>query len=53
MTNTHEFILEAIDDVSYVCSPELETMYKLSPFVWRGADRFELWLRVVNYADDP
>ena len=42
-----------IADVSYVCSPELEGMYKLSPFVWREGERFELLLRVVNYSDTP
>jgi predicted GH43/DUF377 family glycosyl hydrolase len=53
VTNTHDFSLEAIEDVSFVCSPELEGMYKLSPFVWREDDHFELLLRVVNHSDDP
>ena len=50
---THDFVLEAIHPVSYACSSELEGMYKLSPFVWREGDHFELLLRVVNYSDDP
>jgi len=35
-------------EISYGCTPELQDMYKLSPFVWRGNDRFDLLLRVVN-----
>lgn len=37
-----------MDEISYGCAPELQDMYKLSPFVWRENDRFELLLRVVN-----
>jgi predicted GH43/DUF377 family glycosyl hydrolase len=48
---THNFSLESVDEVSYACSQELEGMYKLSPFVWREDDHFELLLRVVNYSD--
>ncbi len=53
MQKTHDFSLERTDGVSYACSLELEGMYKLSPFVWRDDDHFELLLRVVNYSDDP
>ena len=50
---THDFTLEQIESVSYACSSELEGMYKLSPFVWRDIEHFELLLRVVNYSDNP
>lgn len=50
---THGFRLARLDEVTFGCSDELAAMYKLSPFVWRGADRFDLLLRVVNYSDDP
>lgn len=50
---THAFSLENVDTVSYACSSELAGMYKLSPFVWRERDHFELLLRVVNYSDTP
>jgi predicted GH43/DUF377 family glycosyl hydrolase len=50
---THAFSLDALDSVSYACSDELADMYKLSPFVWREDDHFELLLRVVNYSDNP
>ncbi len=50
---THDFTLEGIESVSYACSSDLEGMYKLSPFVWREEDHFEMLLRVVNYSDDP
>jgi predicted GH43/DUF377 family glycosyl hydrolase len=53
MENTHDFRLQATDSVSYIGSAELEGMYKLSPFVWREGDHFELLLRVVNYSDNP
>ena len=53
LEKTHDFSLESIDSVSYACSPELEGMYKLSPFVWREDGHFELLLRVVNYSDNP
>ncbi|MFN2461814.1 MAG: hypothetical protein ABR591_14230 [Candidatus Velthaea sp.] len=53
MEKTHDFTVERLESVSYGCSPELEAMYKLSPFVWREDDRFELLLRVVNYSDNP
>lgn len=48
---THDFTLEQVERVAYACSVELEGMYKLSPFVWREGERFELLLRVVNYSD--
>ncbi len=50
---THDFTLERIEHVAYACSSTLESMYKLSPFVWRDAERFELLLRVVNYSENP
>jgi hypothetical protein len=53
MEKTHDFSLLGMDSVSYGCSPELEGMYKLSPFVWREDDHFELLLRVVNYSEVP
>ncbi|HVA28996.1 MAG TPA: hypothetical protein VNF68_12505, partial [Candidatus Baltobacteraceae bacterium] len=42
-----------LDEVTYMCSDELAAMYKLSPFVWREDDHFELLLRVVNHSDIP
>src|SRR5260221_4403247 len=45
--------LERIDDVTYMTSDQLASMYKLSPFVWRENDAYSLLLRVVNYSDDP
>lgn len=45
---THGFRLQASDEIGYSCAPELEDMYKLSPFVWRENDRFQMLLRVVN-----
>ncbi|HEY0798488.1 MAG TPA: hypothetical protein VGD50_05020 [Candidatus Baltobacteraceae bacterium] len=53
MEQTHHFSLERVESVSYACSTELAAMYKLSPFVWRENDHFELLLRVVNYSDNP
>jgi predicted GH43/DUF377 family glycosyl hydrolase len=53
MENTHEFRLQTTDSVSFICSAELQGMYKLSPFVWREGNYFELLLRVVNYSDNP
>jgi predicted GH43/DUF377 family glycosyl hydrolase len=53
VTKILDFTLEAIEEVSYVSSPELEAMYKLSPFVWSEDDHFKLLLRVVNYSDNP
>lgn len=50
---THDFSLEDVCEVAYACSPELAGMYKLSPFVWRDTDHFEMLLRVVNYSDTP
>ena len=50
MENIHDFSLEALDEISYACSPELRDMYKLSPFVWHESDHYELLLRVVNYS---
>lgn len=50
---THTFMLDATHEIGYACSDELETMYKLSPFVWRESDHYELLLRVVNYSDTP
>lgn len=52
MEKTHDFSLECMDDVTYACSDELDGMYKLSPFVWRETDHFELLLRVVNYSEN-
>jgi predicted GH43/DUF377 family glycosyl hydrolase len=49
----NDFQLEQVESVSYACSDELDGMYKLSPFVWREHDRFELLLRVVNYSENP
>lgn len=49
---THGFCLDAMDEITYDASPEVDAMYKLSPFVWRTNDRFELLLRVVNHDDD-
>lgn len=51
--STHAFFLEATHEIEYACSQELASMYKLSPFVWREADHYELLLRVVNYSDTP
>ena len=51
MQTIHDFSLEDVAGVSYSCSQELEGMYKLSPFVWRENDHFELLLRVVNYSE--
>ncbi len=53
MEKTHDFRLERVDEITYACSNELAAMYKLSPFVWREADRYELLLRVVNYSEVP
>ena len=50
--NTHGFRLDATDEITYDASPELGAMYKLSPFVWRTNERFELLLRVVNHHED-
>jgi predicted GH43/DUF377 family glycosyl hydrolase len=51
--STHAFSLEATHEIAYACSDELGEMYKLSPFVWREADHYELLLRVVNYSETP
>jgi beta-1,2-mannobiose phosphorylase / 1,2-beta-oligomannan phosphorylase len=50
---TRDFVVEALDELEYECSDELEAMYKLSPFVWREGDGYHLLLRVVNFSDDP
>lgn len=50
---TRGFDLERTELITYASSPELEGMYKLSPFVWREHEHFELLLRVVNRSDDP
>jgi predicted GH43/DUF377 family glycosyl hydrolase len=50
---THDFRLERTEAVTYASSSELEGMYKLSPFVWREDEHFELLLRVVNYSENP
>ena len=36
-----DFTIEAIEDVSYVCSSELAAMYKLSPSVWNCEPLFD------------
>ncbi|GAC1310374.1 MAG: glycoside hydrolase family 130 protein [Vulcanimicrobiaceae bacterium] len=51
MGGTHDFSLEQIEPMSYSCAEELAQMYKLSPFVWRERDRFEMLLRVVNRSE--
>lgn len=48
----HGFRLDGMDEITYDASPEIDAMYKLSPFVWRTDERFELLLRVVNFDDD-
>jgi predicted GH43/DUF377 family glycosyl hydrolase len=53
MKTAHDFRLLGIDPLKFACSDELEGMYKLSPFVWREDDHFELLLRVVNYSEVP
>ena len=53
MEQLHDFTLEQTAGVTYACTAELEGMYKLSPFVWREIDHYELLLRVVNYSDTP
>ncbi len=53
MEQTQDFSLDRMDSVSYACTAELDAMYKLSPFVWREADHYELLLRVVNVSDNP
>lgn len=45
---THGFRLASMDEITYGCAPEIAEMYKLSPFVWRSAERYELLLRLVN-----
>src|SRR5271170_9056 len=53
MEKTHAFSLEGLDEISYSCSADLAGMYKLSPFVWREGEHFEMLLRVVNHSDNP
>jgi predicted GH43/DUF377 family glycosyl hydrolase len=53
MEALHDFSLETIESVAYACTNELESMYKLSPFVWRERDHYDLLLRVVNFSDNP
>src|ERR1700693_4769068 len=47
-----DFRLMRLDEVTFDAPPELASMYKLSPFVWREGSSFELLLRVVNYHED-
>ncbi|MDP9024790.1 MAG: hypothetical protein M3N13_05410 [Candidatus Eremiobacteraeota bacterium] len=49
----HDFRLERIDEVRFVASDELASMYMLSPFVWIENGRYELLLRVVNRSENP
>ena len=51
-SDIHGFLLDTMDEITYDASPEVEAMYKLSPFVWRTNERFELLLRVVNHDED-
>ncbi len=46
----HDFSLKQLDELKFVCSPELSAMYKLSPFVWYDDGRYKLLLRVVNFS---
>lgn len=46
------FRLDSMVEISFASSPELAGTYKLSPFVWRRGERFELLLRVVNFDTD-
>lgn len=46
----HDFGLQQLDELNFVCSPELAAMYKLSPFVWYEDDCYKLLLRVVNFS---
>ncbi len=50
--NAHGFRLDAMDEITYACSPEIEAMYKLSPFVWRNGAGYAILLRVVNRHQD-
>jgi beta-1,2-mannobiose phosphorylase / 1,2-beta-oligomannan phosphorylase len=49
----YDFQLVRMDELTFECSPELASMYKLSPCVWKENGRFELLLRVVNHSDNP
>ena len=51
MQSGHTFGVETVESVSFACSDELAEMYKLSPFVWRDGEHFELLLRVVNFSE--
>lgn len=50
--DVHDFRLERMDEVRFVCTPDLASMYMLSPFVWQEDGHFELLLRVVNRSDN-
>lgn len=50
-TRAENFVVGAVEELSFACSGGLTAMYKLSPFVWHEADRYELLLRVVPRSD--
>ncbi len=48
-----DFCLASQEELTFLSSGSLSSMYKLSPFVWRDAVRYNLLLRVVNHSDTP
>ena len=50
MTN---FRVDKIEPLTLQCGPPLSEMYTLSPFVWREAGRYALFLRAVPRSDNP
>lgn len=53
MMAIHDFRLDRMDEVRFVCTPEIAAMYMLSPFVWEEDGQYVMLLRVVNRSDNP
>jgi len=51
--NIKGFAVERIDELGVTCSSPLSFMYRLSPFVWRDGERYEILLRAVNHSPYP
>ncbi|MDQ2865083.1 MAG: hypothetical protein M3R51_02535, partial [Candidatus Eremiobacteraeota bacterium] len=49
----NDFCLASQEELTFLSSGSLASMYKLSPWVWQDGARFDLLLRVVNYSDTP
>ncbi|MBV8727508.1 MAG: hypothetical protein JO233_06960 [Candidatus Eremiobacteraeota bacterium] len=53
MSESAQFKVLSDSDIKLKAGEPLRSMYKLSPFAWRGGDEFQILVRAVNRDDDP